>query len=191
MKKSLYLVILLMPAIAGFSRDNSVKKNFTDHVSANRDSLKIIPSLDQMVLDITTAIGIQDNFELKSAEVLNIEASIIHKKRMILYNPVFMDWINKAMRNKWGAYALLAHEIGHHLNGHTMKNTGSQPELELEADEFAGSVLQKLGATLEEAQQVMIYISDNKGSKTHPCRSNRMEAIERGWNKSAAALSSR
>ena len=180
-----------MPAIAGFSRDNSVKKNFTDHVSANRDSLKIIPSLDQMVLDITTAIGIQDNFELKSAEVLNIEASIIHKKRMILYNPVFMDWINKAMRNKWGAYALLAHEIGHHLNGHTMKNTGSQPELELEADEFAGSVLQKLGATLEEAQQVMIYISDNKGSKTHPCRSNRMEAIERGWNKSAQALSSR
>jgi len=149
----------------------------------------MIPSLEEMVNDITTVIGIQDNFELKSADVLNIEASISHKKRMILYNPVFMDWINKVMRCKWGAYALLAHEIGHHLNGHTMKNTGSQPELELEADEFAGFVLQKLGATLQEAQQVMVFISDNKGSRTHPVRSARMLAMEKGWNRSAENVS--
>ena len=36
---------------------------------------------------------------------------------------------------------LLAHEVGHHLNGHTIHRGGSTPELELEADEFAGFIL--------------------------------------------------
>ncbi|MBC7874063.1 MAG: hypothetical protein H7Y01_08705 [Ferruginibacter sp.] len=132
-------------------------------------------------------IGLQPNFELKKAKVANIEASIWHRKRYILYNPSFITWINKVTKDKWAAIALLAHEVGHHLNGHTIKKTGSTPTLELEADEFAGFVLQKLGASLDQAQDVMNYIARTEASKTHPARISRMLAIQNGWNKAANA----
>ena len=90
----------------------------------------------------------QTDFELKEANVLNIEASISHRKRYILYNPTYITTLNNLTKNKWAVMALLAHEVGHHLNGHTIRKGGSTPELELQADEFAGFILHKLGATL-------------------------------------------
>src|SRR4029079_16234623 len=116
-------------------------KKYSDTTSAG------IPAASEMLSEIMNVTGLQPNFELKEAEVLNIEASISHRKRYILYNPSFINWINDVTWNKWGAMALLAHEVGHHLNGHTILKTGSTPELELEADQFAGFVLHKLGAS--------------------------------------------
>jgi hypothetical protein len=136
----------------------------------------------QMLSEIMNVVGLQQNFELKEAKVLNIEASISHGKRYILYNPEFISWINKITKSKWAAMALLAHEVGHHLNGHTIRKGGSKPELELEADEFAGFVLHKLGSSLEEAQEVMKYIAKPEISGTHPARASRMMAIQKGWN---------
>ncbi|MEI9909870.1 MAG: hypothetical protein WDO71_09480 [Bacteroidota bacterium] len=131
--------------------------------------------------------GLQAGFELKEAKVLNVEASISHGRRYILYNPSFIAWINAVTKDKWAAMALLAHEVGHHLNGHTIRKRGSRPQLELEADEFAGFILYKLGSSLEQAQEVMIYVAKTNISKTHPARSSRMLAIQHGWNKAANA----
>lgn len=142
----------------------------------------------EMLTEIMSVIGLSPNFELKEAKVDNIEASISHRKRYILYNPSFINWINDVTKDKWAAMALLAHEVGHHLNGHTIRKTGSTPILELEADEFAGFVLYKLGATLSQAQEVMKYIARPKESATHPGRISRMQAIENGWNKAATQL---
>jgi hypothetical protein len=55
------------------------------------------------------------------------------------------------------------------------------PKIELEADEFAGFVLHKLGATLQESQAVMKFIAKSQASKTHPARHDREEAIKAGW----------
>ena len=144
-----------------------------------------IPSLDIMLTEIIQTTGLQTSFELQPADVRNIEAIISHKKRIIRYNPDFIEWINNATRDKWSSLFLLAHEIGHHLNGHTMHKGGSKPALELEADEYAGFVLNQLGATLEEAQEVMFYIAGEKSSKTHPARLARMNAIREGWVRSS------
>jgi hypothetical protein len=132
-------------------------------------------------------VGLTPNFELKEAKVNNVEASISHRKRYILYNPGYINWINSVTKDKWAAIALVAHEVGHHLNGHTIRKSGSKPKLELEADEFAGFVLYKLGATLAQAQEVMKHIATIKASKTHPARTARMMAIQKGWNKAAQA----
>ena len=146
---------------------------------------------EQMLNQIMEVVGLEPNFELKEARVDNIEASIQHRKRYILYNPSFINWINEVTKDRWAAMALLAHEVGHHLNGHTIRRTGSTPILELEADEFAGFVLYKLGATLSQSQEVMKFIAKPKESATHPGRMSRMQAIENGWNKAAnVALSS-
>jgi hypothetical protein len=59
----------------------------------------------------------------------------------------------------------------------------SCPAIELEADQFAGFALCKMGATLKQSQLAMYYISNMASSKTHPGRLDRLAAIEKGWNK--------
>jgi hypothetical protein len=139
-----------------------------------------------IINEIVHVMGLESGFKVKpSHKALNIEAVISHKKKYIIYNPSFMNWVSNATNDKWAAIALFAHEIGHHLNGHTSKRGGSSPQLELQADEFAGYVLRKMGATLGEAQLVMVYIATTSASKTHPGRADRMLAIQKGWDNAA------
>ena len=176
MKQAILLAVFITVTHLSFARPAKI---YNDSTSA------AIPAADEMLSEILSVTGLKANFELKEADVLNIEASISHRKRYILYNPAFITWINDRAKDKWAAMALLAHEVGHHLNGHTIGKTGSTPELELEADEFAGFTLYKLGASLEQAQEVMKYIAKPEASKTHPGRDSRMLAIQTGWNKAA------
>jgi hypothetical protein len=136
----------------------------------------------KIVTAIMNAVGLKPNFTLRPAKVTNLEAFVSRHKRYILYNPEFISWLNNATKDKWAVIALLAHEIGHHLNGHTLKKRGNSL-LELEADEFAGFVLNKLGASLEQSQRVMNYIAKAQQSETHPARKERMLAIKKGWDK--------
>ena len=139
----------------------------------------------KIVKEIMNAVGLKPDFILKPAKVTNIQAAVSRRKRYILYNPEFISWINNTTKDKWAAIALLAHEIGHHLNGHTLKKRGNSL-LELEADEFTGFVLNKLGASLEQSQRIMNYIAKAQKSETHPARADRMLAIKTGWNKAVA-----
>src|SRR5258706_3043144 len=175
MKQAILFAAFIVVAHFSYANNPSPNNSYSDTT--------FIPGATEMLAEIMAVTGLQPNFELKAADVLNIEASISHRKRYILYNPSFINWINSVTRDKWAAMALFAHEIGHHLNGHTILKTGSTPELELEADQFAGFVLHKLGASLEQAQKVMKYIAKPEISKTHPARISRMEAIHIGWNR--------
>jgi len=182
MKKATALAVLITLTVCGFARSGQAEPNdFPSKIA----SPPAIPA-QEMLSEIMGVVGLVPNFELREAKVPNIQASISHRKRYILYNPEYINWINNATQDKWAAIALLAHEVGHHLNGHTIRKSGSKPTLELEADEFAGFVLYKLGASLEQAQEVMIYIAETVSSRTHPSRASRMHAIQNGWNKAAS-----
>jgi hypothetical protein len=165
------------------------KAHFSNPVIGDKEKIFADSSLLQgeinpeMLTEVMNAIGLHQDIELKKAKVLNIEASVSHGKRYVLYNPEFIAWITKLTKSKWAAMALLAHEVGHHLNGHTLRKGGSRPALELEADEFAGFILHRLGASLEESQEVMKYIARPEITDTHPARASRMLAIQSGWNR--------
>ncbi len=151
--------------------------------SAIKDtSIVKIPAAREMLAEIMASVGLRVNFELKEARVGNFEAVIFRRKRYILYNPDYIRWVTHLTLDKWSAMALLAHEVGHHLNGHTLKKSGSKPELELEADEFAGFILYKSGATLGQAQEVMMHIATNEQTRTHPSKSARLRAVQNGWD---------
>lgn len=109
-------------------------------------------------------------------------------RRYLLYNPTFLAAVNRAGHTDWAGISILAHEMGHHLNGHTLRAGGSQPEDELEADEFSGFVLRRLGASLAQAQAAMAAVSPNEGSATHPGRAPRLAAIGRGWSRATAQI---
>jgi hypothetical protein len=144
----------------------------------------------RMVNLIVDVVGLKPNFAVKAGDVDNAAAVISNGKRYILYNPVFIKQIRNAVKTDWGGMSILAHEVGHHLNGHTLLGSGSTPSIELEADEFSGFVLRRLGATLAESQVAMRLISNTKGSRTHPGRDNRLASIQAGWNRADSQIAS-
>ena len=134
---------------------------------------------------ILKPIGLVRNFEIRAADVTNAEA--VYKPgdstRYILYSQEFMRRVKSVTHTDWAAISIMAHEIGHHLNGHTLVPGGSRPPMELEADSFSGFVLYKMGASLEQAQAAMRAMASEEASETHPGRRSRLAAIEAGWTR--------
>ena len=61
---------------------------------------------------------------------------------------------------------------------------GSDPVIELQADEYAGETLAKMGACLSDAQAAFnSRIMQNQRGETHPPIAQRLAAVERGWRK--------
>jgi hypothetical protein len=142
------------------------------------------PAPTDVIREITDAVGLKARFELRATrEIDNAAAVVYNGKRFLLYNPDFLNAVNRAGHTDWAGISILAHEMGHHLNGHTLRGGGSQPADELEADEFSGFVLRKLGASLAQAQAAMATVPDEQGSSTHPGRSPRLAAIGEGWQR--------
>jgi hypothetical protein len=180
MKQATLLAACIVCTGFGLFANNNF--NGTTKIYDDSSQVKTI-NINELLQGMLIRVGLEPKFELKEADVLNIEASVSHGKKYILYNPAFVNSLNAATRNnRWALMTLLAHEIGHHINGHTSRKGGNKLLMELQADEFAGYVMHKLGATLLQAQNVMFYIARTEDSKTHPARNLRLLAIEKGWN---------
>jgi TPR repeat protein len=138
---------------------------------------------------ILDQIGIFRNFTIQECpDINNAVAKIIEseggiKERYILYDNNFFNKIDNKADSDWAAISILAHEIGHHLNGHALNNEGSNHKFELEADYFSGLSLAKMGASLVEAQSAIRTLKYEKATRTHPAKGDRLKEIERGWNK--------
>lgn len=147
------------------------------------------PAPTNVIREITDAVGLKARFELRATrEVANAAAVVYDGKRFLLYNPDFLNAVNRAGHTDWAGISILAHEMGHHLNGHTLRRGGSEPADELEADEFSGFVLRKLGANLAQAQAAMATVADEQGSATHPGRTPRLTAIGEGWQRANSQI---
>ncbi|SET47434.1 M48 family metalloprotease [Hymenobacter actinosclerus] len=139
--------------------------------------------------EITDVVGLKPRFQLRAtSEVQNAAAVVYGGQRYLLYNPQFVAAVNRAGRTDWAGISILAHEMGHHLNGHTLRAGGSNPTDELEADEFSGFVLRKMGASLAQAQAGMAVVSDEQASPTHPGRQTRLTAIGQGWQRASQQI---
>ena len=140
---------------------------------------------DNALEKIMKLTGLPPNFEIKSANVDNACAVVECDdkggcKRIIYYNQEFIEKMNDATNTDYTELAILAHEIGHHLSGHTIAEPKNRHEEELEADKFAGFILHQLGASIETAKNVFSY-SPEEGSQTHPPKVARIAAITSGW----------
>ena len=144
--------------------------------------------------EILAESGLKANFKVLSGDVDNASAFVHDGERVIVYSKAWMAKLSHSAQSKWAVYAVLAHEIGHHLNGDTMAKAGDYQtrsaaknhDQELGADYFAGFVLAKLGATAEEAiAAVRIY--GGSESHSHPAKERRVEEHKRGWQKGRAS----
>ncbi len=134
--------------------------------------------------------GLPQNFTITESAVPNAAALIVMgqdgvPKRVIAYNRHFMQEVARATGDQdWSGTSILAHEIGHHLSGHTLLPGGSKPPIELEADKFSGFVLFKMGASLPQAEKAIATLIPQADGPTHPGRKKRLDAVKAGWAQS-------
>lgn len=158
-------------------------------------SIGVNASGADVVAQIMRYTGLPQNFDVVEGRVPNAAAVIMLgpdqlPRRVIAYNPNFMSEVRSATANNdWGPISIMAHEIGHHLSGHTIMPGGSQPPTELEADKFSGFVLYKMGAMLADAQKAMNTLVPEADGATHPGRSKRVRAIQEGWTQACSQQS--
>ena len=158
-------------------------------------------SVERLVAQIVEKFGMKNAFLIIPCDrTPNAQATIDQNGRpYILYNPEFLKSVKSlnftstsipSNITNWETITVLAHEIAHHLNYHLVNPhpDATFRSMELEADETAGFILYKLGATLEESQRAMRSASVSiEGSYTHPPRIQRLEAIRKGWEKARSA----
>ena len=186
MKKSLLALFTFFLSIQIFAQTNI---RIGPHATVTYNSGWSVPMSNfasveegrQIIQNILNAVGRSANFEVRQANIENAAAVVYGGKRYVLYNPNFINALDQRTGNEWASISVMAHEVGHHLLGHTISGQGSNPTIELEADEFSGYALRKMGASLADAQATMKLIANQNGSATHPGRASRLSAIEEGW----------
>jgi len=127
--------------------------------------------------------GLQPDFTvLENRDIPTAIAYIKGKQRVIAYNPAFMARVMDSTCTNWSAISILAHEIAHHLLGHTLDPSNVRPGDELACDRYSGFILHAMGATKEEALSAMDVSGNPHGTENHPPKHARLAAIEQGWN---------
>lgn len=190
--KSIKIVLLRFVWVWAFPLPICAQEAMTIQYSCNFAAADTLPEVytyeasseaKQIVERIMQVNVLPQNFIIKSADCNNALATTIGKRRFILYSTAFLENFKKEANTQWAAWCVLAHEIGHHLSNHDLETTDPKvrKQYELEADKFAGGILFRLGATLEEAQAGINTFSLETDSKTHPPKRARLEALAVGW----------
>ena len=199
------LILIMLKRIVVFLL--FVQLSFSQDYGNDVDSMKLCTSIqgNNFINDVSAentlnrildVIGASKRFVLQRCNNINNAIATSYKGvRYILYDSDFMNSIDTG--NNWSNIFILAHEVGHHINGHSLdlvlyatevvepESLSSNRQQELEADEFAGFILSKLGASFEETISVVNLLPENQDDQfsTHPSRSKRLNAVKRGYNK--------
>ena len=190
-----YLILLFIFPVLMFSQENDqYKLDYKNSVKSaelctkyKSNSFKSNVEADNALAKILSVVGASKRFVIVPCESINNAlATIDDGIRYILYDPNFLSSISNNTKY-WGNMSILAHEVGHHINGHTLGTSVSAAEnqlQELEADEFSGFVMQKLGATLEQATETIAAIAPDGDDtySSHPKKQRRIIAITKGYN---------
>ena len=164
---NIYLIILLFSPLLLIGQINTFEGNQKDaselcniyqgYVSGNNFVSDI--NAEKALNKVLSVIGASKRIALMPCNKIDNCIAITSKGiRYILFDKEFMKDISNNT-NSWSNLSILAHEVGHHINGHSLDlivyaNDGASPpslaesrQMELEADEFSGFIMYKLGAS--------------------------------------------
>ena len=194
--KKLILLLLFIPLVS-FGQDYGNNADTLKLCSTIQSNNFISDNEAENALDrILSVIGASKRFVLQPCDNINNAVATSYKGiRYILYDRDFIDSLGSG--DNWSNLFILAHEVGHHINGHSLdlvlyasevvepESLSSNRQQELEADEFAGFILSRLGASYEESIAVVNLLPENEDDKfsTHPSRAKRLNAVKTGYSK--------
>ncbi|MGO4291098.1 hypothetical protein [Chitinophaga sp. RAB17] len=157
----------------------------------------------KMVISLLTRLDAQQPFPLiysfkPCVTVCNAASVTIDSLQYIYYNQTFLNQIRGQQEKvKWAIRCIIAHEIGHHVLGHTFPgyrpaNLEEQRKNELRADHFSAFVIKHFpDATLEDAYEGLRTLDaatytpqteSQESQKPYPILSKRYQAIQEGFD---------
>lgn len=195
MKKTILYFVVSVFSINLYSQEfscnltNESTENLINCVESNFNFNNSI-ELEKICNDILNKIGISEkNFRILSCSYINNALAFIYKnERLIVADQNYLNYLNNNNKTNdyWFYLFILSHEIGHHLNGHTLKKSISlvdSQKRELECDRFAGMILRKYNATEYEITNILKKLphpEDN--NSTHPTFNSRVVAALEGYH---------
>lgn len=148
-----------------------------------KTNFKSVYEARDILKNMLDTIQWKENFSIREQNgIQNAYATIINRVRWIIYDNAFLEEIDSYTATKWASISILAHEMGHHYYNHVVSSSGSTPPKEIEADNFSGYVMAKLGATLEQSVAAIQAIASDRASSSHPAKKDRVASITKGWN---------
>ncbi|MEY5042605.1 MAG: hypothetical protein RLZZ414_2169 [Bacteroidota bacterium] len=184
----LLLISIVLFNFSCSSDDKSTQDELTEF--ENDDDIDIKPITDselspdinayKTVVDVIRETGLAQNFIIIPGDVEDVIAYIENNERVLSYNPNFMKKVQND--SNWVGISVLARQIGHHLGNHQLKDGKPSAEEELDADRYAGFVLQKMGASMQDA--IHAFEEGLKDKKDFTVNKNkRIAALVEGFNK--------
>ena len=196
--KKLLLLLLFIPLVS-FSQKSNDADALKLCVALQSNNFTTDAEAENAVNKILSVIGVSQKPILQAcSNINNAVAAVFKGKRYVLYDREFMNSLTRGANKYWANMFILAHEIGHHVNGHSLdillyandiidpKSLSVKREQELEADEFAGFVLTKLGASFSDISNVLSNLPkiNNENRSTHPSKDKRIAAVKKGFGES-------
>lgn len=139
----------------------------------------------QILQAIGKAAGLENMPRIVTGPVPNAAAAIENRERLIIYNNSFIESMRR-QSGDWAVQFVFAHELGHHVEGHTVTGRGSTHEFEYQADAFATRQLKRLGATRSQTTKAMEAMPA-PASGTHPSSEDRLSRIRAVYDEPGSA----
>jgi len=190
--KRILIALLLVPFLSFSQTKDAIELCYA--VQQNFNQFSSNSEANDALNRILFVTGATPNFVLMECDKISNAVAVTYKgERYILYDREFLSLISRNS-SSWSNLFILAHEVGHHINGHTKdialgsilsaQELEEQRREELEADYYAGFVLSKLGASLSQTTAAINLIGSQGDDRfsTHPDRNKRISSITRGWN---------
>ena len=175
----LFFVITILPA----QRQRVTTCGYIVPPRSSKISFQSVYEAKKVVDNMLDSIQWKQNFNLVEQNgIQNAYATISGGQRFIVYDNNFLEDIDAYAKTKWASMSIMAHEMGHHYYNHVVSGQGSTVPKEIEADAFSGYMMEKMGATLEQAMAAMNAIGSPQQTSTHPAKADRLTAITKGWN---------
>jgi hypothetical protein len=131
-------------------------------------------------------VGLKIKFKLLATPDLgdNMASALIDSSmtKCIVIDKLAIARLRRVYNNDWGTIFILAHECAHHLSADKLSYLQERPQDERNADEFAGEILYKLHATLEQTLEALDEIVGD-ACEDHAAKKIRLADAEAGWRK--------
>jgi hypothetical protein len=142
------------------------------------DQSYVVPETDDIVWQILRSTG---HFRIPTyavPDLANACAAAPQGNAAIFYDPVWLD--AKSGTEYWVRVGILAHELGHIVNRHDLRDKLGFWRKEYEADYFVGSAVAALHGTIDDALKA-VSLQPVDATEDYPPRALRMAAVTDGY----------
>ena len=181
------------------------KNNWKDYFICSYTMLGILdvksPELNQLITtsneytdevkyvlrDIEHIIGIKLDLQILESPDLkdNCVSLRYHNQPYIIFSPKFFIQISNLYRNPEPLYAVLGHEVAHHLKD-DLRREGVMVFDEMEADYYSGKILKNIGLDEKELEIAIKFMDNYPEGKSHPPVTERKRKVRQGWQDTPA-----